>query len=419
MKTSLFLVVFLVGIFTIQGQSNTEIFLYNLEITSSEILLKNSKNISNNEGYDNQPSFIDNRFFLFSSTRNNQTDIAQYDLRYDTKSWINFSDGGEYTPLKIPNKNEISAVRLDKDGTQKLYTYSLDDGGSTEIIKNLMVAYYTWYDDNTIVSAVIEDDNLNLYVTNTNQNTSKKIANNVGRSFHNIPNSKLISFISKPNGKPWQIKSLNPITGATRVLANTMLGVEDICWLDAQTILSGKDNVLYKLTLKQDNNWKQVADVSADGITKITRITVNKDGNKLLMAGDIPQTEAQKARNQSLLQNQTSTNTLTSTPETIVQRNLDAYNARDIDRFMKDYADDIKLYNYPNNLQSQGKESMRKRYRQLFNKTPDLNAVITQRIVQGNRVIDQEQVTVNGEIIKAVAIYEVTNGKITTVTFMQ
>ena len=419
MKTPLFLVVFLVGIFAIHGQSNTEIFLYDLEATPSQVQLKNPKNISNNVGYDNQPSFIDNRFFLFASTRNNQTDIAQYDLRYDTKSWINFSDGGEYTPLKIPNKNEISAVRLDKDGTQRLYAYSLDDGGSTEIIKNLMVAYYTWFNDNTIVSAVIEGDHLNLYVTNTTQNTSKKIATNVGRSFHNIPNSKLISFISKTNGEPWQIKTLNPITGATIVLANTMLGVEDICWLDAKTILSGKDNLLYKLTLKRDINWKQVADVSTEGITKITRLTVNKASNKLLMAGDIALTEAQKALNQSPSQNQTTTKAITSTPEAIVQRNLDAYNARDIDRFMNDYADDIKLYNYPKTMQSEGKERMRKRYDQLFNNTPDLNAVITKRIVQGNTVIDQEQVTVNGKIIKAVAIYEVINGKITAVTFIQ
>ena len=419
MKTPLFLVVFLIGIFTVYGQSNTEIFLYDLEHTPSQIRLKNSKNISNNPGYDNQPSFIDNRFFLFASTRNNQTDIAQYDLRYDKKSWINFSDGGEYTPLKIPNKNEISAVRLDKDGTQKLYAYSLDDGGSTEIIKNLVVAYYTWYDDNTIVSAVIEGDNLNLYVTNTAQNTSKKIATNVGRSFHNIPNSNLISFISKTTGKPWQIKSLNPITGTTKVLANTMLGVEDICWLDAQTILSGKDNLLYKLALRNDINWKQVADVSTDGITKITRITVNKEGNKLLLTGDIPLTEAQKVLNQPPLQNQTTKKSPTGAPEAIVQRNLDAYNARDINRFMTDYADDVKLFNYPNTLQSQGKENMRKRYDQLFKNTPDLHAVITQRIVQGHRVIDHEQVIVNGKIIKAVAIYEVENGKITAVTFMQ
>ncbi|RCT55226.1 steroid delta-isomerase [Winogradskyella sp. KYW1333] len=105
--------------------------------------------------------------------------------------------------------------------------------------------------------------------------------------------------------------------------------------------------------------------------------------------------------------------------ETIVQRNLDAYNARDIDAFMKDYADDITLYAYPNTLQTEGKEAMRKGYKDWFGRVPDLRAFIKKRIIIGNKVIDEEQVTANGQIFNAVAIYEVENGKISKVTFIQ
>ena len=44
-----------------------------------------------------------------------------------SKIFINHTEGGEYSPLKIPNKNEVSAVRLDKDGKQRLYTYNLNN----------------------------------------------------------------------------------------------------------------------------------------------------------------------------------------------------------------------------------------------------------------------------------------------------
>ena len=142
------------------AQSNTEVFLFDLETTSSSIALKNAKNLSNNEGYDNQPSFLNDRYIVFASTRNNQTDIAKYDMRYDSKSWLNFTDGGEYTPLKIPNTNEISAVRLDPDGKQRLYAYNMSNGDSRELIQDLVVAYYTWANDYIVVSAVIENDNL-------------------------------------------------------------------------------------------------------------------------------------------------------------------------------------------------------------------------------------------------------------------
>ncbi|WP_299276190.1 nuclear transport factor 2 family protein [uncultured Psychroserpens sp.] len=427
MKLKFTLLAVFATIYVGNSQSNTEVFLFDLEANGSQIQVKNGINISNNEGYDNQPSFLNDRYILFASTRNGQTDISKYDMRYDSKSWLNFSDGGEYTPLKIPNRNEVSAVRLDKDGKQRLYAYNMSNGESNELIQDLVVAYYTWYDENTTVAAVIEGDNLNLFVTNLEEGTSRKYQSKVGRSFHKIPNSNLVSFISKENENQWQIKSLNPKTGATKVIANTMEGVEDICWLDDKTILSGKDNVLYKLTLRKDNNWKKVANLEANSISKITRLATNPEGTKLLIAGDINATSGStetttddtKTETSESEESNSESTTEPSKVEAIVQRNLEAYNARDIDAFMKDYADDVKLYAYPNTLQTEGKDAMRKSYKDWFDRVKDLRAFIKKRIVIGNKVIDEEQVTANGQIFNAVAIYEVENGKITKVTFIQ
>ncbi|WKN44597.1 nuclear transport factor 2 family protein [Tunicatimonas pelagia] len=115
-----------------------------------------------------------------------------------------------------------------------------------------------------------------------------------------------------------------------------------------------------------------------------------------------------------------SANTLpTETVEEIVQRQLDAYNARDIDAFMDTYADSIALYSFPNELRTKGKEAMRTTYSQLFERTPNLYAEIKNRIVIGNKVIDQEYVRAGERFIDAVAIYEVADGKIVRVTFIR
>ena len=408
---------------SIYSQANTEIFLFDLAVKNGNYEFTNGKNISNNEGYDSQPSFVNDNQILFSSTRNGQTDIVSYRANYDTKTWVNFTEGGEYTPLKIPNQKAISAVRLDKDGKQRLYAYSMSNGSSTELIKDLVVAYYTWYDNNTIVSAIIENDSLNLYVSNLKDQSNYRYQKNVGRSFHKIPNSQLVSYISKEN-QEWTIKSLNPSTGATKIIANTLPEVEDMCWAINGDILMGKGSKLYKLTLNKDNDWKEIADLSEYGITKISRITTNSISNKFLVAADISSSTNTTEDNSSSSDNTNTTNTQTSTEkpseiEAIVQRNLDAYNARDIDAFMKDYTDDIKLYAYPNTLRTDGKEAMRKSYASWFEQTKDLRAFIKKRIVIGNKVIDEEQVTANGQVFNAVAIYEVENGKITKVTFIQ
>jgi hypothetical protein len=103
----------------------------------------------------------------------------------------------------------------------------------------------------------------------------------------------------------------------------------------------------------------------------------------------------------------------------IVQKQLDAYNAKDLDAFMAIYTEDIKLYNYPNELLSEGKDQMRKDYISWFQRAPDLKASVKKRIVIGNKVIDEEQVTANGKIFNTVAIYELENGRIRRVTFIK
>ena len=53
--------------------------------------MSNGINISNNEGYDNQPSFFEDDNVLYASTRNGQTDIAQYHINYKSKTFINYT----------------------------------------------------------------------------------------------------------------------------------------------------------------------------------------------------------------------------------------------------------------------------------------------------------------------------------------
>lgn len=108
------------------------------------------------------------------------------------------------------------------------------------------------------------------------------------------------------------------------------------------------------------------------------------------------------------------------TPLALVQRQLNAYNARDIDAFMEPYAEDVELYDYTTGkLFAKGKEAMRKSY-EFFKQVPELHCEIKSRIVQGNIVIDKESVTGFGEKpVEATAIYHIENNKIRKVYFIQ
>jgi imidazolonepropionase-like amidohydrolase len=108
------------------------------------------------------------------------------------------------------------------------------------------------------------------------------------------------------------------------------------------------------------------------------------------------------------------------TPAILAQQQLNAYNARDIDAFLAPYAEDVELYDFPDKLISKGKEAMRKTYEGMFKTLKELHCEVTQRIIQGNSVIDHESVTgFGGPVVKAVAVYQIENNKIKKVYFIE
>jgi imidazolonepropionase-like amidohydrolase len=112
-------------------------------------------------------------------------------------------------------------------------------------------------------------------------------------------------------------------------------------------------------------------------------------------------------------------NIIMETPTALAQRQLNAYNCRNIEAFIEPYADDVELYNYPDKLIGTGKENMRKTYAQMFETTPDLHCELVGRLVQGNIVIDKERVKFGNTIIEAIAIYHIENNKIKKVYFVK
>lgn len=103
-----------------------------------------------------------------------------------------------------------------------------------------------------------------------------------------------------------------------------------------------------------------------------------------------------------------------------VQKQLEAYNARDIEAFMQWWAHDCEYYEFPSRLLASGANEIRERHVARFSEA-NLSGKLITRISVGNMVVDQEVVTCTfpdgpGEI-DVIAIYEVENGKIAKAWF--
>jgi putative hydrolase of HD superfamily len=107
--------------------------------------------------------------------------------------------------------------------------------------------------------------------------------------------------------------------------------------------------------------------------------------------------------------------------ERIVQRQLDAYNARDIDGFMAMWAADAQYFEHPAKLLASGAAEIRARHIARFRES-NLSGRLIKRMVVGNTVVDQEVVTrtfADGRgRVDVIAIYEVKDDKIANAWFI-
>ena len=102
----------------------------------------------------------------------------------------------------------------------------------------------------------------------------------------------------------------------------------------------------------------------------------------------------------------------------VVQRQLEAYNARDLERLLASYAADAALFEHPDTLLARGKEALRARFA-LRLAEPNLHAALLHRTVCGDTVVDHESVTrtfpEGPGTLELVMIYEVRAGRIARV----
>ena len=110
-----------------------------------------------------------------------------------------------------------------------------------------------------------------------------------------------------------------------------------------------------------------------------------------------------------------------NSPAAVVQRQLDAYNARDLNAWLATYAEDARQFEHPTTLLATGHAEIRARSAPRFAE-PTLHARLRQRVVMGPVVIDHEEVTRSfpegpGHV-ELVCIYEVRDGRIQTASFV-
>jgi hypothetical protein len=110
-----------------------------------------------------------------------------------------------------------------------------------------------------------------------------------------------------------------------------------------------------------------------------------------------------------------------TSPADLIQRQLDAYNAHDLDALLATYSEDAQLFEHPATLLASGHSQLRARFALRFQE-PNLHAHLLNRILIDRFVVDHERVTrtfpEGPGTIDLVVTYVVVDGKITNAWFL-
>jgi len=276
-------IIFQVTSFTAIAQTGSEILLFNLKIKKNKITLSNPKNITNHPGYDNQPGFNRDEPVVYYSSFNDEgrSDIKSYNYQTGVTTSVTTTNEREYSPTQTPDKNYISCIIQRDNGSQDLGKYPLTGGDPYVIINTMTVGYHVWADNSHLALFILGDPNtLHFMRLPTKEDTV--LAQNIGRSLHQIPGERGVSFVQKTSSTDWQIKKLDTETMAISTLANTLPGREDITWTPDGRIISSDGSKIYNLNPTKDKTWTEISLTSGRELLKgITRLAVNVKGDKL------------------------------------------------------------------------------------------------------------------------------------------
>lgn len=110
----------------------------------------------------------------------------------------------------------------------------------------------------------------------------------------------------------------------------------------------------------------------------------------------------------------------------VVEQLVNAYNARNIEEFIRMYDEDVEFYIFPNELLFKGKEKLIARYGIMFKKLKCLHSSPIKRIVHGDIVIDHElseTCSTDENVIdkrsELISSYQIKDGKVVRVLFFR
>ena len=271
--------------FDSSGQAGSEILIFDLKITKEQVIISGGKNITNHEGYDNQPYFHPALPVIYYSSFDDsaRSDIKYFNFKKKETRNLTLTHEREYSPTVTPDGQFISCILQRDNGAQDLVKYPINGGKPEILISRLTIGYHAWAGKNKLLLFVLDDSLHNsLRYYNLSDNTDTILAKNIGRSLHKIPGQNAMSFVQKIPEKGSVIKKFELNSGVISDIAITLPGQDHLTWLRSDMLLMSDGNKLFVYRVGSENNWQPLIIYGDASLLKgVTRLATNTSNTKL------------------------------------------------------------------------------------------------------------------------------------------
>ena len=275
---------------------STDVYVATLSSSAGTLTVGTPENITQAPGYDNQPFFApDGNSLFFTSdraphagTKLAQMDIFKYDFTSRKISRVTETNDGEYSPTVTPDGTHLSVIRVEADGTQRLWKFQLNGKKPTLVLENVKpVGYHAWLDADKLALFVLGQP-ATLQLADARTGLSAVVTSGIGRSIQKIPGGG-ISFVQQ-EGQGTERKlvvtelTLESEKPVTRPLVAAVAGAReaDVAWTPDGTLLMAHGGSLYAWK-KGETEWRVVADLGALGLKNVSRLAVSPKGDRIAM----------------------------------------------------------------------------------------------------------------------------------------
>jgi WD40 repeat protein len=247
------------------------------------------RNVTARAGYDNQPAWLpDGSAFLFTSIRaDGQADVYRYDLVTGRTTRVTRTTESEYSPTPIRNGRHFSTVRVERDSTQRLWSFPMGGAGEPSLLLPDVrpVGYHAWADDSTLALFVLGEPPT-LQVVSISAGTAEIVASRIGRAITAVPSQRAFTYVQlDTTGRSGTIRRVSLDGMRDEVIAPFPEGNEFHSWMPDGSLVSGSGTSIY-LWDAGHGAWLEIANLEGRGLRAVSRMAVSPSGDWLALVAE-------------------------------------------------------------------------------------------------------------------------------------